>query len=86
MPDPIRFALDEHIAPAVAAGLRRRGVDVTTSQEVDLLGASDEQQLAHAAASRRVFVTQDEVFRRPEMCKKPVYARYTGMVYSQRSH
>ncbi|MBK9713373.1 MAG: hypothetical protein IPO81_19020 [Kouleothrix sp.] len=37
MPDPIRFALDEHVAPAVAAGLRRRGVDVTTPQEAELL-------------------------------------------------
>lgn len=57
MSDPICFALDEHIAPAVAAGLRRRGVDVTTSQETELLGASDERQLAHATTHGRVFVT-----------------------------
>jgi hypothetical protein len=27
----VRYDLDEHIDPAVAAGLRGRGIDVTTS-------------------------------------------------------
>jgi hypothetical protein len=31
MPTPLRFHLDEHVSPAVAEGLRRRGIDVTTT-------------------------------------------------------
>ena len=37
----IRFFADEHVAPAVIAGLRRRGVRVQTVQETGLLGADD---------------------------------------------
>jgi hypothetical protein len=78
VPDLICFALDEHIAPAVAAGLRRRGVDVTTSQEAGLLGASDEQQMAHATADGRVFVTQDADFLRLAASGIP----HAGVVYA----
>jgi hypothetical protein len=62
MPPAIRFHLDEHIATAVAEGLRRRGVDVTTSPQVGLMGAEDEAQLAFAASQHRVLVTRDADF------------------------
>ena len=58
----IRYHLDEHVDPAVAEGLRRRGVDVTTTVEAGLAGASDEEQLASAADQGRVFVTRDRHF------------------------
>ncbi len=48
----IRFHLDECCDPAIAAGLRRRGIDVTTSQEAGLLEAEDEQQAAYGLARR----------------------------------
>ena len=38
MPRTIRFHLDEHVAHAIAEGLRRRGVDVTTTTDAGLLG------------------------------------------------
>jgi uncharacterized protein with PIN domain len=60
MTDRIRFHLDENVDPAVADGLRRRGVDVTTTQQVGLLRASDEKQLEFALAEGRTFVTHDE--------------------------
>ena len=41
----IRFHLDEHCDPAIAAGLRLHGVDVTTTPDVDLLGAEDEEHI-----------------------------------------
>src|SRR4051812_30213012 len=52
MPRTIRFHLDEDVDPAVAEGLRRRGVDVTTSREVGLLGTLDTAQLAYAKTER----------------------------------
>jgi uncharacterized protein with PIN domain len=62
VPVEIRYHLDEHMHPAVAAGLRRRGVDVTTTLGARLTGASDEDQLAFAAAQGRVLVTRDRHF------------------------
>ena len=60
----IRFHLDESVAPAVAEGLRRRGIDVTTTQEAGLSGATDEEQLTFARREKRVLVTQDADFLR----------------------
>jgi predicted nuclease of predicted toxin-antitoxin system len=60
MPRTIRFHLDEHVDPVIAAGLRRRGVDVTTSQEAGLLGAGDPAQLAFARSQSRVLFTHDD--------------------------
>jgi len=59
MPRTIRFHLDEDTDPAIATGLRRHGIDVTTTQECKLLGATDLLQLAHARVQGRVLVTHD---------------------------
>ena len=58
----IRYHLDEHVDPAVAEGLRRRGIDVITTVEAGLMGATDENQLAIATANGRVCVTRDPDF------------------------
>src|SRR6266545_1951420 len=60
MPQTIRFLLDEHCPTALAEGLRRRGIDVTTTPEVDLMGASDEEQAAFGLSEGRVIFTQDK--------------------------
>ena len=62
MAEVIRFHLDENVAPAIALGLRQRGIDVTTSQQVGLLGASDQAQLAYALGQGRIILTQDADF------------------------
>ena len=49
---------------AVADGLRRHGVDATTSTQADLLGEDDPDQLAFAIADGRVLVTHDPDFTR----------------------
>jgi hypothetical protein len=64
MPRTIRFHLDENCTRAIARGLRRHRVDVTTTPEGGLLGATDEEQAAYALASRRVVFTQDRDFLR----------------------
>ena len=58
----IRFHLDEHVAHAVADGLRRLGVDVTTTTDAGLVGATDLQQLAYVVAEGRVLFTEDRDF------------------------
>ena len=62
MPRTIRFHLDENCDPRIAAGLRLRGVDVTTTAEAGLLHAPDQEQLAFAMAQNRVIITQDTDF------------------------
>ena len=59
---PIRFHLDEHVDPSIANGLRRRGIDVTTTVEAGLLGADDREQLSYALQEQRVIFSQDSDF------------------------
>jgi hypothetical protein len=60
MPRTIRFHLDEHVAHAVANGLQRLGIDVTSTTNAGLLGASDADQIAYALAQGRVIFTEDD--------------------------
>ncbi len=62
MPRTIRFHLDENCARAIADGLRRHGIDVTTTSEVGLLGATDAEQWEYSLTHDRVLFTQDSDF------------------------
>jgi len=75
----LRFHLDEHVDPAIAVGLRRRAIDVTTTLEAGLGGATDEQQLAHCVQQRRVMFTQDEDF----LSIAAVGAAHAGILYNK---
>ncbi|BAZ28407.1 hypothetical protein NIES4074_08400 [Cylindrospermum sp. NIES-4074] len=39
----IKFHLDENVTLAIANGLKRRGIDVTSTPEQEMIGKSDEQ-------------------------------------------
>lgn len=71
MPTAIRCHLDEHINPAVAAGLRRRSIDVTTTVGAGLQGASDLEQLSYAVSQERVLVTRDADLLRLHQQRQP---------------
>jgi uncharacterized protein with PIN domain len=60
----IRFHLDENVSNAVANGLRQRGIDVTTPKDAELIGATDEEQLAFSTSHQRVIFTHDHDFLR----------------------
>jgi len=55
----MRFHTDEHVPFAVVLGLRRRGLDVTTTPDAGLLGAPDEDQLGYCRREGRVMVSHD---------------------------
>jgi predicted nuclease of predicted toxin-antitoxin system len=55
----IRFHLDEHAPNAVADGLRRLGIDVTTTTDARLLGADDLSHIAHGMSQVRVIFSED---------------------------
>ncbi len=62
MSDKIKFHLDENVSNAIANVLRMRGINVTTSPEQGLIGASDEQQLAFALSEKRVILPLMMIF------------------------
>jgi len=62
MSGTIRFYLDENVSSAIADGLRRRGIEVSTTPEEGLIASSDEAQLAFALSQGRVIFTQDDDF------------------------
>ncbi len=64
MAGAVKFYMDEHIHPAITAGLRGRGADVTTAQEAGLASSADEVHLAFARDHGRVLVTLDADFTR----------------------
>jgi hypothetical protein len=57
--DAIHFYADEHFPGPASQGLRRRGIDVLTTQEAGRSGSPDVDQLAFATAQERVIVTFD---------------------------
>jgi predicted nuclease of predicted toxin-antitoxin system len=73
----LRFHLDENCPTAIADGLRRRGIDVTTTSEAGLLTESDEEQIAYARTEGRLIFTQDEDFLRMNAAGVP----HAGIAY-----
>jgi uncharacterized protein with PIN domain len=78
MATPIKFHLDQHVANAVAHGLRQLGIDVTTTHEAGLQDADDPDQIAYALATGRVIVTHDVGFLKRHAAGE----QHTGIGYS----
>ena len=78
MAEKIKFHLDENVANAIAQGLKRRGIDVTTTPERSLIGVSDGIQLEFARSQNRVIFTQDTDFLRMNQSN----SNHCGIVYS----
>jgi len=77
----IKFHLDEHVDSAVASGLRRRGVDLTTTCDVGLAGASDARQLQYCIETDRVIYTNDQDF----LVLATTESSHPGIVFSVQS-
>lgn len=58
----LRFYMDVHVPAAITEGLRRRRVDVVTSQEDGSSTQPDETLLQRSTKLQRLLVTQDEDF------------------------
>jgi predicted nuclease of predicted toxin-antitoxin system len=61
---PLSVYMDVHIPLAITDGLRRRNIDVVTSQEDATTERDDELLLARASELGRLLFTQDEDFLR----------------------
>lgn len=73
----MRFHLDENVDHAIADGLQRRAIDVTTSTDANLIGAGDEAQLAFAYSEGRVIVSHDRDLLRLDSIGVP----HAGIAY-----
>jgi hypothetical protein len=81
----LKLLLDEHISPAVAAGLCRRRPSITVSGLVDwegggFLGQDDAACLGHAAAHRWILVTYDRRTIPPLLKSWAEAGRHHGVV------
>jgi predicted nuclease of predicted toxin-antitoxin system len=54
---PPKLHLNEHLSPRLATQLRQYGFDVTSTVEMGLIEADDDEQLAYAASNQRAIVT-----------------------------
>lgn len=64
MANTLTFYMDQHVPQAVTDGLRRRGIDVVTAQDMGMERATDAEHLAFALRQGRVIFTQDADFLR----------------------
>ena len=80
MPRTIRFHLDENCTKAIAVGLRRHGIEVTTTPEAGLLGAIDEEHAAYSLSQGRAIFTQDRDFLRIHAAGVP----HAGIAYCEK--
>lgn len=74
--------MDEHVHSAITNGLRRRGVDVMTTNDAGMLAASDKAYLKFAAKEGRVLFTQDDDFLKLHAVGIP----HAGLVYSHQTN
>ena len=74
----IKFYTDEHVHPAVIAGLRRRGIDVLTTKDANMIAANDDEHLKLAIQEKRVIFTQDDDFLKFHALQIP----HKGIVYA----
>ena len=55
----MKYYLDEDQSPKIAKILRKNGVDALSCHEVEMVGASDLEQLEFAAREKRCLVTRN---------------------------
>lgn len=75
--------VDEHVARAVALGLRLRGVDVLTVQEDDRSGAPDPELLDRATELGRPIFTQDDDLLAEAKRRQLSGRSFAGVVFAQ---
>jgi len=59
-PASIKFYTDTHIAKAVAAQLRNRGIDIVRCEEVGMAEAKDVDHLTYAVQENRIITCDDD--------------------------
>lgn len=75
--------MDVHVPSAITEGLRRRGIDVLTSQQDGVREADDEVLLARATGFERLLFTFDEDFLKLASQWQASQKRFRGIAYAR---
>jgi hypothetical protein len=79
---PLTIYMDVHVPAAITAGLRRRGVDVLTSQEDGSAEWDDEQLLARSTALGRLLFSQDDDLLKHASAWQKTGTPFGGVIYA----
>jgi hypothetical protein len=79
---PLLVYMDVHIPLAITDALRRRNIDVVTSQEDGTSELDDGPLLARATELGRLFFTQDEDFLRIAADLQILDQHFAGILYA----
>src|ERR1043166_4902117 len=74
--------MDVHVPYAIAIGLRLRGVDVITAQEVGSRGLEDSDLLNRATKLGRIMVTRDDDLLREAALRQKRGEIFAGVIYA----
>ncbi len=74
--------MDVHIPYAITMQLRRRGVDVLTSQEDGTKRLDDSKLLDRASGLGRILVTQDDDLLREAASRQNQSLPFVGVIYA----
>lgn len=80
---PVPFYMDVHLPEAVTSALRRRDVEILTSQADNTRTWDDEALLSWATELKRILVTQDsDLLRIAQDRQKKRPPPFSGVIYS----
>ena len=79
---PLLLYMDVHVPAAITAGLRRRGIDVLTSQEDGSDRLSDDRLLARATELGRVLFSEDDDLLALAARWQHEGAAFSGVIYA----
>ena len=79
---PYGLYMDVHVPAAITEGLRRRGIDVLTSQEDGTREADDESLLQRATELNRILLTRDDDLLAIAADRQRAGRKFAGVVYA----
>jgi hypothetical protein len=77
----LRLYMDVHVKAAIAAGLRRRGIDVMTAQEDGSTRLEDMELLDRATGLHRVLFSQDDDLLAIARERQTTGVFFAGLIY-----
>ena len=77
-----KYYMDVHVPAAITAGLRRRGIDVLTSQEDGTRQVEDDVLLARASELARALFSQDQDLLRIAADWQATGRSFSGIVFA----
>jgi hypothetical protein len=78
----IRLYIDENVEGAITRGIRRRGIDVLTTQEDGRSGVDDPPLLDRAGDLGRVMFSRDDDMLREATKRQRLGESFVGVIYA----